>query len=53
LLKTGWSGSGQNKMAIVGAAMHKLIRIVYGALASNQPYDPAKLLPPQSAASTA
>jgi hypothetical protein len=40
-------------MAIIGAAMHKLIRIVYGVLVSAQPYDPSKLLPPKSKAATA
>jgi len=37
--------AGKIKMAIIGAAMHKLIRIVYGVLASGQKYDPAKLPP--------
>lgn len=46
------AATGKTKMAIVGAAMHKLIRIAYGVLASGQPYDPTKLLPPQSAAAT-
>jgi transposase len=40
--------AGKTKMAIIGAAMHKLIRIVYGVLASGQKYDPAKLLPPKA-----
>lgn len=40
------SAAGKTKMAIIGAAMHKLIRIVYGVLSSGQPYDPQKLLPP-------
>lgn len=41
--------AGKTKMAIIGAAMHKLIRIVYGVLASGQKYDPTKLLPPKLA----
>ncbi|WP_240966524.1 hypothetical protein [Nodosilinea sp. P-1105] len=44
--------AGKTKMAIVGAAMHKLIRIVYGVLASGQQYDPTKLLPPKLASAT-
>jgi transposase len=44
--------SGKSKMAIIGAAMHKLIRIVYGVLVSGQLYDPSKLLPPKSKAAT-
>jgi transposase len=39
-------------MAIIGAAMHKLIPIVYGVLASGQKYDPAKLKPPEMATAT-
>jgi transposase len=45
--------AGKSKMAIIGAAMHKLIRIIYGVLASGQPYDPDKLLPPKSKTATA
>nr|WP_225886923.1 transposase [Nodosilinea nodulosa] len=45
--------AGKTKMAIVGATMHKLIRIVYGILVSGQTYDPTKLLPPESAAAIA
>ncbi len=30
-------------MQVVGAVMHKLIRIVYGVLKSGQPYNPEKL----------
>jgi transposase len=36
---------GKNKMQVVGAVMHKLIRVVYGVLHSRQPFDPAKLCP--------
>lgn len=37
--------SGKNKMQVVGAVMHKLIRVIYGVLKSGRPYDPAKLMP--------
>lgn len=37
--------AGKNKMQVVGAVMHKLIRVVYGVLKSDQPFDPEKLLP--------
>jgi transposase len=40
--------AGKSKMAIVGAVMHKLIRIVYGVLSSGQAYNPQKLLPLKS-----
>ena len=43
------TAAGKTKMAIIGAAMHKLIRIVYGVLASGQKYDPDKLKPPEMA----
>lgn len=46
------TATGKTKMAIVGAAMHKLIRIAYGVLASGQPYDPTKLLPSKAAVVT-
>lgn len=36
---------GKNKMQVVGAVMHKLIRVIYGVLHSRQPFDPAKLCP--------
>lgn len=36
---------GKPKMQVVGAVMHKLIRIIYGILKSGQPFDPDKLLP--------
>jgi transposase len=36
---------GKTKMQVVGAIMHKLIRIVFGILKSRTPFDPAKLLP--------
>lgn len=32
--------SGKSKMLIVGAAMRKLIHIIYGVLKSNRPFDP-------------
>jgi transposase len=35
---------GKTKMQVVGAVMHKLIRIVYGVLKSGQPFDPQKLV---------
>lgn len=44
--------AGKTKMAVLGAAMHKLIRIVYGVLSSGLKYDPDKLLPPKAAAAT-
>lgn len=37
--------AGKTKMQVVGAVMHKLIRVVYGVLNSGQPFDAAKLLP--------
>lgn len=37
--------AGKPKMQVVGAVMHKLIRIIYGVLHSGQPFDPAKLAP--------
>ena len=43
------ASKGKPKMAILGAAMHKLIRVVYGVLSSGLKYDPSKLLPPKSA----
>jgi transposase len=27
-------------MAVIGAAMHKLLRLVFGVLKSQQPFDP-------------
>jgi transposase len=36
--------SGKAKMQVVGAVMHKLIRIVYGVLKSNEPFDSQKLV---------
>lgn len=46
------AAAGKTKMAIIGATMHKLIRIVYGVLASGQQYDPTKLLTPKLATAT-
>lgn len=37
--------AGKTKMQVVGAVMHKLIRVIYGVLKSGQPFDPEKLLP--------
>ncbi|MGA7954233.1 MAG: transposase [Gloeobacterales cyanobacterium] len=37
--------AGKSKMQVVGALMHKLIRVIYGVLKSGQPFDPEKLLP--------
>jgi transposase len=31
---------GKSKMAIVGAAMRKLLHLVYGVLKSGKPFDP-------------
>jgi transposase len=31
---------GKSKMAVIGAAMHKLLRLVFGVLKSQQPFDP-------------
>lgn len=42
------AAAGKTKMAIIGAAMHKLIRIAYGVLSSGQRYDPEKLKPQKS-----
>ena len=36
---------GKKKMEVVGAVMHKLIRVIYGVLKSGQPFDPEKLIP--------
>jgi transposase len=36
---------GKNKMQIVGAVMHKLVRIIYGVLKSGQPFNPELLVP--------
>jgi transposase len=37
---------GKTKMQVMGAVMHKLIRVIYGVLHSKQPFDRAKLCPP-------
>jgi transposase len=37
--------AGKTKMQVVGAVMHKLIRVIYGVLRSGQPFDPTKLSP--------
>ena len=37
--------AGKNKMQVVGAVMHKLIRVIYGILKSGKPFGPKKLLP--------
>jgi len=33
-------GRGKTKMQVVGAVMHKLIRVIYGVLKSGQPFNP-------------
>ena len=43
--REGLLEAGKNKMQVVGAVMHKLIRVVFGVLKSGQPFDPDKLLP--------
>jgi transposase len=37
---------GKSKMAVVGAAMHKLLRLVFGVLKSGQPFNPDFLSSP-------
>ncbi len=37
--------AGKQKMQVVGAVMHKLIRIIYGVLSSGEKFDAAKLVP--------
>jgi transposase len=37
--------AGKTKMQVVGAVMHKLIRIIYGVLKLGQPFDVTKLMP--------
>ncbi|NEQ48050.1 MAG: IS110 family transposase [Leptolyngbya sp. SIOISBB] len=37
--------AGKAKMQVIGALMHKLIRVIYGILKSGKPFDPDKLLP--------
>jgi transposase len=37
--------AGKQKMQVVGAVMHKLIRIIYGVLSSGKTFDSTKLLP--------
>lgn len=37
--------AGKNKMQVIGAVMHKLIRVIFGVLKSGQPFDAQKLLP--------
>lgn len=37
--------AGKTKMQVLGAVRHKLIRVIYGVLHSNQPFDPTKLCP--------
>ena len=33
--------AGKAKIQVVGAAMHKLPRLVYGVISSGKPFDPA------------
>lgn len=40
--------AGKQKMQVVGAVMHKLIRIIYGVLKSGKKFDPEKLRPQSS-----
>ena len=35
----------RTKMQVVGAVIHKLIRVIYSVLKSGQPFDLAKLMP--------
>lgn len=42
--------AGKQKMQVVGAVMHKLIRVIYGVLKSQQAFDPHKLAPQGTAA---
>jgi transposase len=37
--------AGKQKMQVVGAVMHQLIRIIYGVLSSGKKFDAAKLVP--------
>jgi transposase len=37
--------AGKQKMQVVGAVMHKLIRVIYGVLKSGHEFDPKKLVP--------
>lgn len=37
------AGHGKSKMAVIGAAMRKLLHIAYGVLKSDQPFDPTYL----------
>jgi hypothetical protein len=37
--------AGKTKMQVVGAVMHKLIRVIYGVLHSKQSFEPTKLCP--------
>lgn len=46
-LKAHFLERGKNKMQIVGIIMHKLIRVVYGVLKSDKPFDPSKLISPE------
>lgn len=41
--------AGKAKMTIVAAVMHKLLRLAYGVLKSNRPFDPHFTKPPQVA----
>lgn len=36
--------AGKTKMQAIGAVMHKLLRIIYGVLKSQQPFDPNRLI---------
>jgi transposase len=41
----GLRSRGKTKMQVVGAVMHKLIRVIYGVLKSGQPFNPEFLAP--------
>lgn len=41
--------NGKTKMQVVGAVMHKLIRIIFGILKSRTPFEPNKLIPTPAA----
>jgi transposase len=48
-LRARMLAAGKQKMQVVGAAMHKLIRFVYGVVNSGKPFDPQLSLPPSTA----
>ena len=44
-LKKRLTAAGKNKMAIVGAAMRKLIHVIYGVLKTRTPFNPKTAAP--------